>query len=229
MPLTLSSRHCGNVIVIECNGRIAVGEEAGELDAALVRASRESSRLVLNVVGVDRLDSTGIGLIVRHATNLRKIGGDLRLASAPSFLSTLVSLANLSGYLQLYPTEDEAILSFLKHSPTRRTPASQGPRVLFFDQSADLCAFVRTVLAQHGFDVRSTSNFGDAKILLRVDDVDYVLVGPGTPQLSSESALKALRAVAPKAAALTLSSDFKGRDAGEAAETLLQMFGSHPA
>ena len=98
--------------------------------------------------------------------------------------------------------------------------------MLFFDQSPDLCAFVRAVLTQHGFDVKWTCNFGDAKILLRVEDVDYILAGPGTPQLSSETALRGLRAIAPRTLGLHLAHDFKAQDAHVATETLLGLFKS---
>jgi DNA-binding response OmpR family regulator len=96
---------------------------------------------------------------------------------------------------------------------------------MVFDPSADLCAFVQSVLAPHGFDVKITCSFRDAKTLLRVDEVDCILVGPGTPQLSSEAAAKELSAISPNASALQLGADFKSHDAVHATETLLQMFG----
>jgi anti-anti-sigma factor len=225
MSFVLSSRHLGKVYIIHCKGRIAIGDEVKALDAELRFCTREFSRIVLNVAEVTRLDSTGIGLLVRFATNLHKAGGDIRLAAPPPFVVNLLNLANLAKFLRVFETEEEAILSFLERHPTQKVE-KHGSRVLFFDQSPDLCAFVGAVLTQHGFDVKWTSNFGDAKILLRVEDVEYILVGPGTAQLSSETALRALRAVAPKAAALHLPPDFKAQDAHEATELLLGLIKS---
>ncbi len=222
MSLVLSSRHLGNVYIIQCKGRIAMGDEVKALDTALRFCTREFSRVVLNVAEVERLDSTGIGLLVRYATNLHKSGGDIRLAAPPEFMVTLLKLANLSNFLRIHTTEEEAIMSFLERHPVHK-PDKRGSRVLFFDQSPDLCAFVRAVLTQHGFDVQWTCNFGDAKILLRVENVDYILAGPGTPQLSSETALRGLSAVSPKATALHLAADFKTQDAHEATEALLHL------
>jgi anti-sigma B factor antagonist len=229
MPLTLQSRFCGNVYVIRCEGRIVMGEEATALEAALDRGAREFSRFVLDLSDATRLDSMGLGLLVRHLTALRKRGGDLRLAAPPEFVTTLLDLTKVSSLLRTYPTEEEAILSFLKQHASQRSEEKRGVKLLVFDPSADLCAFVRTVLTQHGFDVRTTCSFRDAKILLKVDDVDYILVGPGTPQLSSESVASELHSMAPKASALQLAADFKTRDALEASQTLLQMLGVHPA
>jgi anti-anti-sigma factor len=225
MALALNSRFAGNVFILQCKGRIAMGDEVKTLQAALDRGAHEFTRLVLNMSEVDRLDSTGIGLLVRYAANLRKRGGDIRLAEPPPFVVTLLELANLSSYLHVYSTEEDAIVSFLKQHSHEKAGEKRGPRVLILDQSADLCAFVRTVLAQHGFDVKTTCSIRDAKILLKVDQVDYILVGAGTPQLSAESAVASLHALAPKAAAYQLGADFRCRDAHEATEELLRIFG----
>jgi anti-anti-sigma factor len=225
MSLVLSSRHLGNVYIIHCKGRIAMGDEVKALEAELRFATREFTRLVLNVAEVDRLDSMGIGLLVRNVTNLHKAGGDIRLAAPPPFIVKLLNLANLSKFLRVYDTEEEAILSFLERQPTQHVE-KHGTRVLFFDQSPDLCAFVRAVLTQHGFDVKWTCNFGDAKILLRVENVEYILVGPGTPQLPPETSLRSLHAIAPKTPALHLPHDFKVQDAHLATEVLLGFFKS---
>ena len=225
MALALNSRFVGNVFILQCKGRIAMGEEVKALQAALDRGAHEFIRIVLNMSEVDRLDSTGIGLLVRYAANLRKRGGDIRLAAPPQFIVTLLKLANLSSYLHVDTTEEDAIVSFLKRNPHQKTAENRGPSVLILDQSADLCAFVRTVLAQHGFDVKTTCSIRDAKILLKVDQVDYILVGAGTPHLSAETAVATLQALAPKAAAYHLGADFHCRDAHEATESLLKLFG----
>jgi anti-anti-sigma factor len=225
MPLILKSRFVGNVYIIQCKGRIVLGDEVKALEAALEVGAREFTRQVLDLSEVDRLDSIGLGLLVRYAERLDKRGGGLRLATAPTFVVSLLNMTRLSTLLQCFPTEEEAILSFLKQGAGQGAQEKRGPRVLVVDESADLCVFVRTVLLQHGYDVRSTCSFRDAKILLQVDTVDYILVGPGTLLLPSETILNSLKALAPKATALKLDADFRGRDANEASEALLQMFG----
>jgi anti-anti-sigma factor len=224
MPLSLKSRFCGNIHVIQCHGRIVAGDEVKSLEATIDMASREAPRFVLNLSDVDRIDSEGIGMLVRYATRLRKRGGDIRLASPQAFVVTLLKLTQLTTVFQVYPTEDAAILSFLDRPLDQKTAGKGGPRVLVLDQSADLCSFVKTVLMQQGFDVKSASYFQDARILLQVDHVDYILVGPDTAQFCYETVLGSLRALAPKATTLQLAADFKSRDALEASEALLQLF-----
>lgn len=228
MPLSLKSRACGNAYVIHCNGRIVVGVEADALEAALQMAERETNRIVLCVSEVDRLDSIGIGLLVRYATRLRKRGGDLRLAAPRPFLTSLLEMTLLTAVLPAHPTEADALLSILQRSAASQMQEKHGPHVLVLDQSPDLCGFVRTVLTQQGFDVQSANYFHDAKILLQVDPPDFILVGPDTAQLCYETVLGSLKTLAPKATTLQLASGFKSQDAMEASEALLQLFGLQP-
>lgn len=224
MPLSLNSRFCGNIHVIQCHGRIVVGNEVKSLETTLDMASREAPRFVLNISDVDRIDSEGIGMLVRYASRLRRRGGDIRLAAPQTFVVTLLKLTQLTTVFQVYPTENAAILSFLDRPPDQKTAEKGGTRVLVLDQSADLCSFVKTVLMQQGFDVKSASYFQDARILLQADHVDYIVVGPDTAQFCYETVLGSLRALAPKATTLQLAADFKSRDALEASEALLQLF-----
>jgi len=229
MLLGLKSRFVGNVYVIECVGRVVLGEEVKALEAAFEAGTREFTRIVLNLAEVNRLDSIATGLLVRYAERLGKRGGGLRLAAPPAFVTSLLNMTKLSSMLPSYPTEEEAIVSFLEQSSEEEAQQKRGPRVLVFDESADLCVFVRTVLIGQGFDVRSTCSFRDAKILLRVDGVDYIVVGPSTPRLSAETVVQSLAALSPKANVMQLDADFKIRDAQEATDALLQMFGERGA
>jgi anti-anti-sigma factor len=225
MLLSLKSRFVGNVYVIECVGRVVLGEEVKALEAAFETGSREFTRIVLNLAEVNRLDSIAMGLLVRYAERLGKQGGGLRLAAPPAFVTNILNMTKLSCMLPSYPTEEDAIVSFLQQNSEEEAQQRRGPRVLVFDESADLCVFVRTVLMGQGFDVRSTCSFRDAKILLRVDGVDYIVVGPSTPRLSAETVVQSLTALSPKANVLQLAADYKIQDAQEATEALLQMFG----
>ena len=224
MLLSLTSRFCGNVYIIDCKGRIVTGDEAKSLQAALDHGAREFSRIVLTLSDVERLDSTGLGLLVLYAARMRKLGGDVRLAAPPKFVVDLIHLTRLATILPVYETEEEAILSYLRQRMPNSAEEKTGQRVLVLEKSADVCAFITTVLVQHGFEVKSTSFVSDARILLQVHAVDYILVGPGTAQLSSQAIVETLRTVATKATALQLDDTFRSLDADHATQVLLKMF-----
>jgi anti-anti-sigma factor len=224
MPLQIEERFCGNVFILQCTGRIVLGEELRSLEATFEKVVPEFHLIVLNAAGVTRLDSSGMGLLVRYAANLRKRGGDIRLAAPQPFITELLEITLLSTLVQSYATEQEAVVSFLSQPTPSAVHHQPRHRVLVVDRSPDLGAFVRIVLRQHDYEVTSVSLVSDAKVLLQVHPVDYILVGPGTPQMPPAAMLAALKSLAPTATALQLTPEFRSFDAQQAAELLLEMF-----
>jgi anti-anti-sigma factor len=224
MPLHLERRFRANVCILRCQGQIVLGDGVKSLESQLETAVRESCRMVLTVEEVTRLDSIGLGLLVRCMGNLRKRGGDLRFAAPPRFLMDLLHMTRLSTLIKTYASEDEAVQSFQGQTTGETAKPSHRRRVLVIDQSADLGAFVRVVLTQHGFEVNTVSLIRDAKTLLQFQAVDFILLGPDAPDSAPATALASLRDMAPQAAALELCPDFRSFDAHRAAEVLLAMF-----
>ncbi|HVP54622.1 MAG TPA: STAS domain-containing protein [Candidatus Eisenbacteria bacterium] len=223
MSLALESRHCGSVYIVHCAGRLVSGEESAVLAEALQRGLREFTRVVLHVGEVSRVDSAGMGLMVRFLWHTRNRNGDLRLAAPQPFLTDLLHVTKLSSVFRIYPDEEAAIVSFLKEGVmTPAESANTGPRVLFLDPSPDTCAFVRAVLARHGYRVLSTGLMGDAKILLSASTVDVIVLGPECGALAAPATLDVLQRLAPSAKTVVLEREFKSRAADEAGIALLE-------
>jgi anti-sigma B factor antagonist len=215
--------------VIKCAGRIVTGEEITVLEACINRGLLESSRIVVQAGEVTRVDSTGMGLLVRFLSHTRNRGGDLRLAAPQLFFTNLLRMTKLATIFRVYDSEDDAIVSFLKE-PALSHPsgANAGPLVLFVDQSPDLCAFVRTLLQHHGYEVLSTCRMHDAKTLLSAAKVDYIVLGPDSYARAADSVAASLQSLAPKASTVLLQKDFKHGDAEEAGFELLRLMQHRP-
>jgi anti-sigma B factor antagonist len=222
MSLSVDSRSCGRVYVVKASGKIVAGEESRTLEAALTRTLQDSNRVVLNVADVSRVDSSGMGLLVRFLCRIKNNGGDFRLAGPQPFLRSLLDMTKLSAIFRVYDTEEEAIVSFLKEPavPGKDT-APAGPLVLFLDQSLDLCAFVRKLLNGHGYEVVTTSRLHDAKLLASAADLSYVVLGPECANLPCDTVEAALQPLATKARFIHLGTDFVVDDADKAASDLL--------
>jgi len=223
MSLSVEARHCGAVYVVRCTGRIVAGEEVGVLEAAINRGLREFLRFVLELGHVDRVDSTGMGLLVRFLSHTRNRGGDLRLAAPAPFFSNLLRLTKLAGIFRVYDSEDEAIVSFLKDpGGMAASDASVGPMVLFVDQSPDLCAFARVLLHRHGYEVLSTCRVHDARTLLKGAKFDYIVLGPDCSQPPSDNVVAGLQSLAPGVPLVRLPDEFKHDDPERAGSELLR-------
>jgi anti-sigma B factor antagonist len=90
----------------------------GELDVATSPALRErllalvsegSTRLVLDLEGVDFLDSTGLGTIVSTLKRARTHGGDLRLVSTEARIRRLFEITALDKAVPLHASVDDAV------------------------------------------------------------------------------------------------------------------------
>jgi anti-anti-sigma factor len=224
MPLTIESRFCEKVFIVKCAGQIVIGQEAKALESSLEMAKREFRHVIIDMAQVTRLDSIGLGLLVRSGDALRKGGGDLRIATPPAFVSDLLKMTRLTAFLQSCPSVDEAIASFLTLIADERLPHEGGRRVLLIDRSPDMGAFIRAVLTQHGYQMRSASLISDAKLLLRLQGTDYILFGPGTPESAVQAGTVTLHSLAPHAVALALPVEFSTYDAQRATDVLLGAF-----
>ena len=142
MHLRLESAFAGNVHIIRCSGAIVLGEDSGALEAAFKERSLAYTHFVLTLIGVNRLDSIGLGLIVRYMTSVRQRGGDLRIAAPSGFVATLLNKTMLSTVLRVFPTEAEAVASYsrqavLPSGRVTRRPTRSGSRS--FAGSMRLC------------------------------------------------------------------------------------------
>jgi anti-sigma B factor antagonist len=90
----------------------------GEVDVATAPSLRElliglvgdgAVRLVLDLEGVDFLDSTGLGTIISALKRVRTHGGDLRLVCTQARIARLFEITGLDKAVPLQPTVDAAV------------------------------------------------------------------------------------------------------------------------
>lgn len=220
MPLTLSPRIRDNVFVLQCEGQLVLGDETKTFESRLESAAQEFCHFVLLVPGLTRIDSSGVGLLVRWMTRLRRRGGDLRLAAPQPALEKLLKITRLAGVLRSFPTEEAAAFSYADEE--REAARDSAPRqVIVVDRSSDFGAFVQTILEGRGYEVRQATFLQEVRTLLRCRPAHTILLGPAA---WTESARGMLQTWAPGAVFLELSPEFRDYDALRGAEVLLAMF-----
>jgi anti-sigma B factor antagonist len=113
MSLEIQSREHESVTVMELRGRITVGPEASALREAVAALTAQGVRMVvLNMAGVDFVDSTGLGALVIVATSLRKQQGNVKLLNPNRRNIELLVMTKLETVFEVFTDEQDAVNSF---------------------------------------------------------------------------------------------------------------------
>jgi anti-sigma B factor antagonist len=65
-------------------------------------------RIVVDLSGIDFMDSSGLGALVGCLKTARQAGGDLRISAPTDQVVMVLQLSNLDRILTSYPTAEEA-------------------------------------------------------------------------------------------------------------------------
>ncbi len=112
MALYVSSRKIGEVIIVECRGKIVFGEETSSLRLMVRDLMRQSGKIVLDLGNVSYLDSSGLGAIVGLYTSAANAGGTLKLARLRGAVGDLFDLSRLAKVVDIYDSAEAAAESF---------------------------------------------------------------------------------------------------------------------
>ncbi|MGA7413931.1 MAG: anti-sigma factor antagonist [Bryobacteraceae bacterium] len=228
MGLNLESQLTGDVVVIRCQGRIALGTDIDTLQAELDKQTKLRKRVVLQLAETDYIDSSGMGTLLRLSGALRSVGGDVRLCQVSPFVLRVLQATNLLSLFLTYASETEAIEAFSKgpRSPKEASAASR-TKILCIDTSRDLLAYLNALLKRSGYEVTTTQHLREVTMLVTALQPRVVICGPGMLELTAcDAAVAKLRRCGPALHILHLPADFSSADAGHAGSDLVNQLQS---
>src|SRR5579862_2271203 len=114
MQLKLSNRSIGGVLIVDCAGRIVFGEESAYLRDMVKKLIMERKQIVMNLSGVNFIDSGGLGTLVALYTTARNNGGSIKLANLTQRVGDLLQVTKLVTIFDVFDNEEKAIESFRK-------------------------------------------------------------------------------------------------------------------
>ncbi len=99
MPIT--KRTSGKATILDVTGPILIGQGDAQLRQA-VRSSLDEggNQLILNMAGVTRIDSSGIGELISSYTTTTNRGGKLVLLDVPPKIQDILMITQLSTVFQ---------------------------------------------------------------------------------------------------------------------------------
>ncbi|GJM37315.1 MAG: anti-sigma-B factor antagonist [Acidimicrobiales bacterium] len=108
MQIVTATHHVGDWTVVTVAGDLDVvgGPDLRQAVMREVQAGR--NRLVLDLTGVDFLDSFGLGVIVGALKRVRLLDGDLRLVVPEPRLQRVFEVCDLDRVFEMYPDAQAA-------------------------------------------------------------------------------------------------------------------------
>ena len=221
MPISPESRRVGDITVVTCHGRIAEGAESIALQHLLDQLLQYGPYLILHLGGVDFIDSSGLGLLVRYTIRARNAHGDLRLCALSPRTAEALKVTHLERILEAYESEADAITAFYQRASSGAGSSRFHTDILCVDASLDVQAYVRELLGEAGYGVLTSGNLPDALILLQATQPKLVIIGADLRVARSTPSAEKFNRLADALAVIELPADFSRREAGEAGHRLL--------
>ncbi|MGC9198625.1 MAG: STAS domain-containing protein [Acidobacteriaceae bacterium] len=113
MSLTLTARQMGDVAILDLSGKITLGEGGVTLrDEVRKLLAKGSKKILLNLAGVNYIDSSGLGELVSSYTAVKNAGGELKLLNLTSKVRDLLVITKLLTVFDVSDDEAAAVASF---------------------------------------------------------------------------------------------------------------------
>jgi anti-sigma B factor antagonist len=101
------------VTLLDLNGRLIVGEPSTRLREEILGLSQSGrNNVILNLKGVDFIDSTGLGAMVICYTTMKKAGGAQNMLHLADRGIELLVLTKLTSVFEIFTDEQNAVNSF---------------------------------------------------------------------------------------------------------------------
>jgi len=111
--LEVNERQAGDVTILDMSGAVRIGEGSIELrDAIRGLADGGKKKILLNLAGVNYVDSSGIGELIANYTTVSRQGGQLKLLNLTEKIRNLLVITKLLTVFDSFDNEAEALKSF---------------------------------------------------------------------------------------------------------------------
>src|ERR1700733_12172545 len=113
LKMHANTREVGEVTVVDIRGRITLGEGnviLRDIVRGLVREGK--TKIVLNLTGVEHIDSAGVGELVGSHTSVQRAGGKLKMANPGTRVQDMLKMTSLNTVFDIHHDEASAISSF---------------------------------------------------------------------------------------------------------------------
>jgi anti-sigma B factor antagonist len=98
-----------DITVVEISGRLNLGNSLMSIETSIRRLIDEGARkLIIDLTGLDSIDSSGIGMMVSCSGLIEQSGGRMRIAGARGSVAKSFDLVHLNRIAALDPDVESA-------------------------------------------------------------------------------------------------------------------------
>jgi len=98
-----------DITVVEISGRLNLGNSLMSIETSILRLIDEGARkLIIDLTGLDHIDSSGIGVIVSCSGHMEQSGGQMRIAGARGSVAKSFDLVHLGRIAPVDPDVESA-------------------------------------------------------------------------------------------------------------------------
>ena len=122
MSLQISIRESAGVTIVDLRGKSTIDGGESELLSSHVKELVASGvrKLLLNLVNLTQIDSSGVGIIIETYVSLKRQGGELKLLCPCGRVLEVLTLFRLLGTIPSFEDEAQALASFQPLIPEKR-------------------------------------------------------------------------------------------------------------
>jgi anti-sigma B factor antagonist len=122
----LSTRSCDGYVVVALRGELDLADAAVVAAELTAIAAREPG-IIVDLAGLEFIDSSGVAALARGRRRARQAGGELILAAPQRNVMRVLTVIRLAEAFSVYATVEEAAVE-AGHFKERAMPTSQRPR-----------------------------------------------------------------------------------------------------
>jgi anti-sigma B factor antagonist len=110
--MEVTRREIGDVVVFDVVGEIDLYNAPTIKEMVRQEIEKGKVNIVVNLDKVSYIDSSGIGVLISSLSNLKKVGGGLKLANVYASVRKVFELTKLTGFFDIYDSVENAVSSF---------------------------------------------------------------------------------------------------------------------
>ncbi|MCU0304944.1 MAG: STAS domain-containing protein [Thermoanaerobaculales bacterium] len=111
--MKISKREVGDVTVLELKGKVMIGSGDVQLrDAIDETVNNGAAKILVDLGGVSKMDSSGLGELVSAHNTVTEKGGRIALANLPSKLYDVLGATRIISVIDVFDDVDEGVASF---------------------------------------------------------------------------------------------------------------------